>query len=275
MAEAGGYLSTMSFKFIKFEVNERIALITLNRPDAGNAINRMMAAEIREASLLINEDEAVRVVIITGAGERDFCIGADMSEFISSVDDGILISDEFSEFVLYNNVTEAVRYIQCPVIAAINGSTMGMGLALTLSCDLRIASDKSSFGVPDVAQGYLFASGITQWLPRIVGRAKALEMMLTTDTVDAQEALRIGLVHKVLQHREIQQQAQELAGRMVSGAPIAMRYAKEAVHKGMDMTLEQGLRLECDLYMLLHTTVDRTEGIKAFLEKRTPHFLGE
>ena len=266
----------MNFASIKFDLEGQIALVTLSRPDAGNAVNGLMAAELREASQCINENETIRATIITGAGERAFCLGADLSEFFSSnSNNDILQLQEFGEFVLYNNITEALRCIQCPVIAAINGDAFGMGLAISLSCDLRLASDKSVFGVPDVAQGYLLASGITQWLPRIVGRAKALEMMLTADTIDALEAFRIGLIHKVLRHEEVLQQARELAVKIASGAPIAMRYAKEAVHKGMDMTLDQGLRLECDLYMVLHTTADRTEGIKAFLDKRTPHFKGE
>jgi enoyl-CoA hydratase/carnithine racemase len=265
----------MSYDSIIYGVDDRIALITLNHPEAGNAINARMAIELREVCQSINQEEAIRAVIITGAGDKAFCNGADLREFFGNTNNETSSLEELSEFILYNNITEAVRCVQCPVIAAINGDALGMGLALTLSCDLRLASDKSLLGVPDVAQGYLIASGINQWLPRIVGRAKALEMILTAESIDAREAHRIGLVHKVIQHGEVISEAKELAKKMASGAPIALRYAKEAVHKGLDMTLEQGLRLECDLYMILHTTEDRTEGIRTFLEKRIPHFKGE
>jgi enoyl-CoA hydratase len=265
----------MSYDSIIYEVDEQIACITLNRPEVGNVINAQMAMELREVCLSINQEESARAVVINGAGDKAFCEGADLRGFFGSTNNDGSSLEELSEFILYNNITEAVRCIQCPVIAAINGDVLGMGLALTLGCDLRLASNKSLLGVPDVAQGYLIASGITQWLPRIVGRAKALEMILTAESIDAQEAHRIGLVHKVIQHGEVISEAKELAKKIASGAPIALRYAKEAVHKGLDMTLEQGLRLECDLYMILHTTEDRTEGIRAFLEKRTPHFKGE
>ncbi len=265
----------MSYDTIAYEVEERIALITLDRPQAANAINAQMAMELREVCQSINREEAIRVVIITGAGGKAFCCGADLREVFDSTKSETPSLAELKEFILNNNVSESVRGIQCPVIAAINGDALGMGLALALSCDFRLASDKSQLGVPDVAQGYLLASGITQWLPRIVGRAKALEMILTAESIDAQEAYRIRLVHKVVQHQEVIAEAKELARKMVSGAPVALRYAKEAVHKGLDLTLEQGLRLECDLYMLLHTTEDRTEGIRAFQEKRPPEFKGE
>ena len=151
----------MKYNTIVYEKKQQISCITLNRPEVANAINGEMIAELREVCDKVNQDEDARVVIITGAGEKAFCCGVDLGE------------EEIKELLLYHNPAEAVRGIQCPVIAAINGDALGMGLALALGCDLRLASDKSLFGVPDVAQGYLLASGITQWLPRIVGKGKS------------------------------------------------------------------------------------------------------
>ena len=216
-----------------------------------------------------------RAIVISGAGNKAFCSGEDLGQFSSTILSESSSLTELKGFTLRYNVASMVAGIGCPVIAAINGNAFGAGLALTLSCDLRIASDKSLFGVSDIARGYLMASGITQWLPRIVGKGKATELILTAKLIEAQEAHRIGLVHRVVPHQEVFPEVEKLAREIASKAPIALRYAKETVNKGLDLTLEQGLRLECDLYMLLHTTRDRIEGVKAFLEKRQPHFRGE
>jgi enoyl-CoA hydratase/carnithine racemase len=146
---------------------------------------------------------------------------------------------------------------------------------MALACDLRIATETSVFGLPHIKASLIPSDGGTQRLSRLVGRSKALEMILTGETVDAQEALRIGLVNRVVPTGELMEVAMKMAKEMASKGPIALRYAKEAIHKGMDMTLEQGLHLEADLYLLIHTTKDRTEGIKAFQGKRSPKFEGQ
>jgi enoyl-CoA hydratase/carnithine racemase len=169
---------------------------------------------------------------------------------------------------------QAVASVDRPVIAAINGEAIGPGLELALSCDLRIASDEARFGLPQLSQGFIPWDGGSQRLPRIVGRARALELLLTSRTIDAVEALRIGLVNKVVPAKALLPESQALARQLAAKGPIALRYAKEAVNKGLDLTLEQGLRLEADLYFLLHTTADRIEGVRAFLEKRPPRFRG-
>jgi enoyl-CoA hydratase len=167
-----------------------------------------------------------------------------------------------------------IAKLAIPIIAAMNGYTIGQDLEMALACDIRIASDASHFGMPHVREGLIPWDGGTQRLSRLVGRGKAIEMILTGEIIDAQEAHRIGLVHKVVTNSELMNVGMNMAREIASKGPIALRYAKEAIYKGMDLTLEQGLRLEADLYFLLHTAHDRKEGIKAFQEKRMPHFKG-
>ena len=165
--------------------------------------------------------------------------------------------------------------IEKPVIAAINGDAIGDGLEMALACDVRIAAQNARFGLPEIEEGLIPADGGTQRLPRIVGRGKALEMVLTGEIIGAAEALENGLVTKVLPPESVTVEAEVLAKAMAAKAPVSLRYIKEAINKGLDMTMEQGLRLEADLYFLLHTTGDRTEGIKAFQQKRPPEFKGQ
>ena len=243
----------MTYSTIIYTVKDHVATVTLNRPQAGNNLNLELAQELAEVCRLINQDEAVYVAIISGAGDKAFCKGS---------------QPEKSAY----KTAAAIAAIEKPVIAAINGDALGMGLELALSCDIRLASDKAKFGFPEVAKGLIPADGGTQRLPRVVGRGKALEMILTAGTITAKEALEIGLVSRIVPGRELMPEAEALARDVAAKGPIALKFIKEAVNKGLDLTLEQGLRLEGDLYFLLHTTKDRTEGIKAFLEKRPPKF---
>jgi enoyl-CoA hydratase/carnithine racemase len=240
------------------EKKDGVAHLVLNRPQAGNAINEQLAQELAAICQQINQDEQVVVVVISGAGPS-FCIGSDL---------------EPARALSLITPAQAVASVDRPVIAAINGEALGTGLELALSCDLRIASDKACFGLTQLSQGFIPWDGGSQRLPRIVGRARALELLLTSSTIDAVEALRIGLANKVVPADSLLSEAQALASQLAAKGPIALRYAKEAVNKGLDLTLEQGLRLEADLYFLLHTTADRTEGVRAFLEKRPPRFKG-
>jgi len=173
---------------------------------------------------------------------------------------------------------QAVRALAAspvPVIAAIDGPVSGLGVELALACDLRLASDRSSFAIPTLAHGSIPHAGGTQRLPRLVGRTHALELLLLGDAIDAGEALRIGLVNRVAPSEEVYPLAVALARRLAEKAPIATRYLREAIQQGMDLTLDQGLRLEADLYFLIQTTADRSEGIRSFLERRKPEFKGE
>ena len=247
----------MPYATVIYTKDNHIAYLTLNRPEADNAINQQLAQELASICCQINRDNDVYVVIITGAGDKTFCSG------------GELVSPESGSS--YGAAT-AIASLSQPVIAAINGDALGQGLELALSCDIRLASDKAKFGFPQVVEGLIPMDGGTQRLPRIVGKGKALELILTAETISAQEALEIGLVNKVIAKEELVAESEAVAKTLTTKGPIALRYAKEAINKGLDLTLEQGLHLEADLYFLLHTTADRTEGIRAFLEKRPPHF---
>src|SRR4030042_1547333 len=203
------------------EKKDGVAHLVLNCPKAGNAIDEQLAQDLAEACLQVNQDEQVVVVIISGAGPS-FCVGSDL---------------EPARALCLVTPAIAVAGIEKPVIAAINGDAIGLGLELALSCDLRIASDKAHFSLPQSSQGTIPWDGGSQRLPRIVGKAKALELLLTSRTIDAVEALRIGLINKIIPSSDLLSETQTLAIQLASKGPIALRYAKEAVNKGLDLTL--------------------------------------
>lgn len=248
------------------EKRNHVFTITLNRPAARNLINLDMAQALHEACLQANGDADVYVVVISGAGET-FSIGSELEQWAAGGHNGP--SPDFAP------VASVVASVEKPVIAAIKGDALGQGLEIALACDVRLAAATARFGFPGVAAGLLPVDGGTQRLPRLVGKGKALELLFTAQTIDAAGAEGIGLVSRVVPQEALEKEASALAESMGAKAPIALRYAKEAVNKGLDMSLEQGLRLEADLYFLLHTTSDRTEGIRAFLEKRKPEFKGK
>ncbi len=236
-----------------YDKKDHVAYVTLNRPEAGNKVNNELAQQLADICEDVNQDSDIHVMLLTGSGDKAFCLGSETG----------------------SNAAASVASVEKPVIAALNGAAFGEGLEIALSCDLRIAADTVKFSFPWLEAGIIPSDGGTQRLPRLIGRGKAMELILTAETLTAAEALDIGLVSTVVPAADLAAEAEKLVRGIATKAPVSLRYVKEAVNKGLDMTLDQGLRLEADLYMLIHTTSDRTEGITAFLEKRTPEFKGE
>ena len=260
----------MAYEAIRYELADGIATITLNRPAVHNAMNERMREELTACFGELARSEDARVVVVTGTGERAFSAGADIREFVAPQ-----VPVRFRDGRRRVDFRAAMDRCPQPIIAAIRGFALGGGLELALACDIRIAGEDSQLGLTEVNLAIIPGGGGTQRLPRLVGRGKALEMILTGARIDAREALRIGLVERVVPATEVLSSAQALARTLAEKAPVALRYAKEAVVKGLGVPLEDGLRLENDLATLLRTTEDRVEGAKAFLEKRKPHFTGQ
>ncbi len=247
----------MKYKTIKYKKKGLIAYIILDLQESDLSICDCMCTELLDVCDIISQDNSANVVVIKISGET-FSFGA---------------TNEANA-----TICEAINAIACLgkiVVAIIDGDAIGEGLELALACDVRIASDRSRFALPNVAGGSIPSSGGTQRLPRLIGQAKALELILTANIIDAAEAFRIGLVQKIVLFQDIDKEGDILVQKIAEKAPIALRFCKEAVNKGMDLTFEQGLRLEADLYFLIQTTSDRMEGIKAFLDKRAPTFKDE
>jgi enoyl-CoA hydratase/carnithine racemase len=247
----------MMGKDIISQFEDGVMLITLNRPGSGNSITGGMIHMFSELCDGINGDERYKAVIVTGAGNSVFCTGKDSN-----------ISTNLS-------IPELLSGLRCPVLAAINGDAFNEGLEIALACDIRIAAKEAVFSITAIEKGAMPADGATQRLPRIIGITKAMEMILTGEKIDAGEALRIGLISNVDESSKLLSVVKEMAMAMTTKSPLALSFAKEAINKGLDLTLDQGLRLEADLYFLLHTTDDRSEGIRAFREKRKPQFKGK
>src|SRR5882672_3264588 len=260
---------SMKYETIVYQVDDHVATVTLNRPDVHNAMNDVMRRELTRCFEGLGDDDDVKVVVVTGAGERAFSAGADIREFVAP-----LVPVKFREHRRRVDFRQAMDRCPQPILAAVNGFAFGGGLELALACDIRIAAASAQMGLTEINLAIIPGGGGTQRLPRLVGRGKALEMILTGARIPADEALRIGLVERVVPAAEVLAQAQTLARTLADKAPVALRYAKEAVVKGLELPLADGLRLENDLATLLRTTDDRVEGARAFLEKRKPRWTG-
>ena len=258
------------YESIRLETAEGVATITLDRPDVLNAMNDAMRRELTDCFTDLAANDSVRVVVVTGAGERAFSAGADIREFVEP-----LAPVRFREQRRQLDFRQVMDRCPQPIIAAIRGYALGGGLELALACDIRIAGEDAQLGLTEVNLAIIPGGGGTQRLPRLVGRGKALEMILTGARVPADEALRIGLVERVVPPAQVLPAALQLARALADKAPVALRYAKEAVVKGLELPLADGLRLESDLSTLLRTTEDRLEGARAFLEKRRPRWRGQ
>lgn len=259
----------MTYETIRYGVVDNVAQVTLNRPEVLNAMNAAMRQELTGCFTALATDEDVRVVVVTGAGERAFSAGADIREFVEPP-----VPVRFREHRRRVDFRQAMDRCPQPIIAAVRGYALGGGLELALACDIRIAAADARLGLTEIDLAIIPGGGGTQRLPRLVGRGKALEMILTGARVDAAEALRLGLVERVVEPVATLPAALELARALAAKAPVALRYAKEAVVKGLELPLADGLRLENDLATILRTTEDRLEGARAFLEKRRPRWSG-
>jgi enoyl-CoA hydratase len=259
----------VTYETIRYTVTSGVAQVTLNRPDVHNAMNDAMRVELTRCFTALATDDDIRVLVVTGAGSRAFSAGADVREFVEP-----LPPARYREQRRRVDFRQALDRCPQPIIAAIRGYALGGGLELALACDIRLASTDSQLGLTEVNLAIIPGGGGTQRLPRLLGRGKALELILSGARIDAAEALRIGLVEHVVEPDRVLPAALELAQKLASKAPLALRYAKEAVVKGLELPLADGLRLEGDLSTLLRTTEDRLEGARAFLEKRPPRWTG-
>ena len=257
-----------TYETLLVEQRERVAIITINRPDKRNALNIKTREEGAAALDELRADDSVRVVIITGAGDKAFIAGADIGEFAGRT--AVTQRDVMTGRSLFT----AIDTFPKPVIAMVNGYCLGGGCELAMACDLRIASERASFGQPEINLGIIPGGGGTQRLTHLVGEGKAMELILTGEIINAQAAHAIGLVNMVVPHEELAAKTLELANRIAEKSPIALRLAKEAVKTAARSTLDEGLRREIDLFALCFSSADKDEGVQAFLEKRKPEFKG-
>ena len=259
----------MTFENLLIEREGAVAVLTVNRPKVLNALNTQTLDELRRAILELKHDEAVRAVILTGAGEKSFVAGADINELAVQSPTG-----GREHAIRGQHVFDLIEQMGKPVIAAINGYALGGGCELAMACTIRIAADTAKLGQPEINLGIIPGYAGTQRLARIVGKGRALELLLSGDQITALEAHRLGLVNRVVPAADLMAEAKKLAATLASKAPIAVRYILEAVNKGLEMPFAQAQILEATLFGLVASTEDMREGTAAFLEKRKPAFKG-
>lgn len=258
------------FSLIILNKEQAIATITLNRPQAANALNKHLLEQLKDTFNCLRNDRQVRCIIITGSGEKVFCAGADLKE-----------RQELPESEIRHAVSQIgqtfslIETLPQPVIASINGLALGGGMELALACDIRIASTNASFSLPETSLGIIPGAGGTQRLPRLIGIAKAKEFIFTGKRMNAIDAEKLGLITKVVSPLELAEETKQLAQSMLRNAPIALTEAKKAIHYGMQTDLQTGLQIEEWCYDVTIPTKDRLEGLRAFSEKRQPQYKGE
>lgn len=260
----------MEYQNLIFEVQDGIGIVTLNRPKALNALNAALMTELDTLAGAIAKDASVKAVIITGAGDKAFVAGADITEMqpMSAVE-----GRNWGKFG--QAVMDKIENLPQPVIAAVNGFALGGGCELAMACDIRIVSEKAKFGQPEVTLGIPPGFGGTQRLARLVGKGRAKELLFTGDMIDAQEAYRIGLANKVVPAEELLDAAKALAQKIVSRGPLAVQVCKAAVNEGLDTDLQTGVAYEAEVFGLCFATADQKEGMAAFVEKRKAAFTGK
>jgi len=271
----------MEAQKVLYEVKNRIAWITLNRPEALNAVNQEMRGDLIRFCREANEDRDVQVVIFKGNGEKAFSVGGDVKErakanAAAAVEEPVsALAQRQAKFAAgIQTPPQAIAALNKISMALVHGYVVGTGLLMSLACDIRIAAEGARLGLSEVRLGFMPASGGTQRLARLVGIPKALEICLSGELYDAGEAYRIGLVNQLVPFEKLIAAGEKLAGSFIKGAPLALRYIKEAIYKGSELSLDQGLRLESDLAGMVLTTEDAKEGPRAFVEKRPPEWKG-
>ncbi|MHB1420801.1 MAG: enoyl-CoA hydratase-related protein [Bacillota bacterium] len=256
-------------RFVTYKIEDRIAVVTVNRPPV-NALNAQVISELNETVDVLEHNSEVGVVIITGASEKAFVAGADITQFPALREDTGTALAARGQYVF-----DRIEALEVPVICAVNGFALGGGNELAMACDIRVAAENAIFGQPEVNLGLIPGYGGTQRLPRLVGMGKAMEMVLTGDGINAEEAFRIGLVDKLVPKGAALEEAVKMAQKILTKGPIAIKLAKKAVYEGMEMSLKEGLAFEARNFGKCCETEDKNEGANAFLEKRKPNFQGK
>ncbi len=260
----------MSYQNLRLEKKDGVAVLTVNRPDKLNALNDRTIEELEAAFTALGSDPEVRGVILTGAGDKAFVAGADIGEL--STESPV---DGKERSIRGQKILDRIENLGKPVVAAVNGFALGGGCELAMACHVRVASENARLGTPEVKLGIMCGYAGTQRLPRLVGKGRALEILLTGEMVDAAEALRIGLVNRVVPKESLLGEAEALLRKMLANGPVSLRFTMEAVGAGLEMPLREAQLLEATLFGLICTTEDMKEGTKAFLEKRPAKFQGK
>ncbi len=258
------------YENIRVEKKNQIAYVTVARPKVLNALSIATLEELRKAFHDLKNDSEVRVAIITGEGEKAFVAGADIQELTAETP---VTGKEYSR--RGHAVFELIENLGKPVIAAVNGFALGGGCELAMACTIRLATPNAKFGQPEVKLGIIPGFNGTQRLPRIVGKGLAMQMLLTGDMISAEEAHRIGLVNEIVAAGELMDRAEAIARKIIANAPLSVRYAMEAVNKGLEVSTQEGAVIEAGLFGILCATEDKAEGMRAFLEKRPAQFKGK
>ena len=260
----------MSYKHIVYDKEDELAIITFNRPEVRNAINYLAIDEALDAVKKADADETARVLILTGAGDKAFIAGADIGE-LQQRNTLTELGERSGRRRVLANLLETMPK---PTIAAINGFAIGGGLEIAMACTLRIAADTARFGLLEINLGIMPGNGGTQRLPRLVGKGRAMEMILTGELIDAAEAYRIGLVNQVVPLAELMDYTKKIAMKLAGKSSLALKMAKDAINTGLDLSLAEGIRYEQKNFAILCGSEDKREGVAAFLEKRRPVFQG-
>ena len=260
----------MQYQNILYEVRDKLAFVTVNRPNVLNALNDATVSELTDIFIKIKQDDSVGAVILTGAGEKAFVAGADINELSRR---NVLTGKDFA--LRGQMCLNIIENLGKPVIAAINGFALGGGCEIAMACTMRVAAENAKIGEPEINLGVMPGFGGTQRLPRLVGKGNAMELALTGDMIPAQEALRIGLVNKVVPQGQALAEAEKLARKILAKSAVAVRLILEAINRGVEVDLLEGLNLEANLFAIACSTEDIKEGTKAFLEKRKPEFKGK